>query len=215
VLDRIQQHLEAIYQIRCEHRASDFVVDAELGERLGGSALGREELLVSESHDGLELALVMPKELVGRLAPYDLSPGKALDTELPAFCEVAEGVSHFMYLSRAAALERQVSLLELEAQGEVDKFATCVLLRWGHGVGGFAKELMARLFDRAGLRSGLSPEESRRYQEAGRLGQRFCGRLLPLVNERKLEPLLDALRYAYRLGAEAKLTHLATAAARP
>jgi hypothetical protein len=37
---------------------------------------------------------------------------------------------------------------------------------------------------------------------------------MPFVLERKLEPLLDALRYAYRLGAEAKLTHLAAAPSR-
>ena len=213
MLDTIQEHLEAIYSIRCEHRARDFVVDAEVGEQLGGGALGREELLVRESHEGLELALVLPKELMGRLTPYEGAPGRALDSELPAFCEVAEGVSHFMYLSRAAALERKVSLLELETQGEIDKFASCVLLRWGHGVGEFARHMIG-LFQRAGLRAGLSAEESRRYAEAGRLGQRFCERLLPLVNQRKLEPLLDSLRYAYRLGAEAKLTHLAVAGSR-
>lgn len=213
MLDRIQEHLEAIYQIRCEHRARDFVVDAEVGERLGGTGQAREELLVHESHEGLELALVLPRELVARLQPFDAAPGRALDSELPAFCEVAEGVSHFLYLSRAAALERKVSLLELEVQAEIDKFASCVLLRWGHGVGGFGRYLMERLF-RAGLRDGLSAEETRRYQEAGRLGARFCERLMPLVHERKLEPLLDALRYAYRLGAEAKLSHLASAPSR-
>jgi hypothetical protein len=209
LLDTIQEHLEAIYSIRCEHRARDFVVDTEVGEQLGGGMLRREELLICEGQDELELALVLPSALVGRLTPFEGAPGLALESELPAFCEVAEGVSHFLYLSRAAALERKVSLLELEAQGEIDKFASCVLLRWGHGVGDFAKHMLG-LIQRAGLRPGLSPEESRRYTEAGRLGQRFCERLLPLVIERKLEPLLDSLRYAYRLGAEAKLCHLAT-----
>jgi hypothetical protein len=214
VLDRIQEHLEAIYQIRCEHRARDFVVDPEVGEQLGGAAHGREELLVLESPEGLELSLVLPPDLVGRLRPYEDAPGRALETELPAFCEVAEGVSHFLYISRAAELDRHVSLLELEAQAEVDKFASCVLLRWGTGVGAFAQYLIGRLFHTATLPAGLSQEESRRYQEAGRLGLRFCERLMPWVHERKLEPMLDALRYVYRLGAEAKLTHLATAPSR-
>jgi hypothetical protein len=81
-------------------------------------------------------------------------------------------------------------------------------------VGPFAQHLMGRLFHRAALREGLSAEETHRYTEAGRLGRRFCERLMPWIGERKLEPMLDALRYAYRLGAEAKLTHLATAASR-
>ena len=53
----IQEQLEAIYGIRCEYRAKDFLV--RLAERAGAGRhrrAAREELLVAEGDDGLELA---------------------------------------------------------------------------------------------------------------------------------------------------------------
>ena len=103
-----------------------------------------------------------------------------------------------------------MSLLELEAQAEVDKFAICLLHRWGEGVLAWAKELFRRLFERVSLPGRACPAPERwRYEEANRLSRAFCARLLPHVAERRLDRLLSALRYSYRLGAEAKLHHLA------
>jgi hypothetical protein len=122
---------------------------------------------------------------------------------------VAEGVSHFLYVAHTAAHGRTVSLLELEAQAEVDKFAVCLLHRWGEGVGAWAEELLERLFQRVSYRERLSPQERWRYQEANRLSRLFCTRLMGHVTGRRLDRLLGDLRYAYRLGAEAKLRHFA------
>ena len=118
-------------------------------------------------------------------------------------------MSHFLYLLRSAELARSVSLLELEAQAEVDKFALLLLRAWSSGRGRFAARLHQSLFDETDYRPGLSPLERRRYGEANRLARAFCTRLLPLCAARRLEPVLQALRYAYRLGATAKFQHFA------
>ena len=102
-----------------------------------------------------------------------------------------------------------MSLLELEAQAEVDKFAICLLQRWGEGALAWAKELFHRLFEAIRYLPHLPGAERWRYEEANRLSRAFCARLLPHVAERRLDKLLSALRYNYRLGAEAKLHHLA------
>lgn len=204
MLDRIQEHLEAIYGIRCEYRAADFLVDTESAKALGGTGRAREELLVSEGGDGLELALYVEPALLERVSK--LEPQAALHEHIGDFCEVTEGVSHFVYLAQAAALERQVSLLELEAQAEVDKFAVCTLLRWGTSA---AKSLISGLFDRVTLREGLSAAERWRYTESSRIAKSYCERLAPLVSKRHLEELLTELRHAYRMGAEAKLQYFA------
>lgn len=209
MLDRIQEHLEAIYGIRCELRAADFVLDVPEAAALGGTGRGREELLVHQTEEALEVALVMPRALVRRLAPFEDAPAQAVEQVLGDFCEAAEGVSHFLYLSRAAELDRSVSLLELEAQAEIDKFAACVLLRWGRDVPAFARALHERLFVRHRLRDDLSAEERERYAQANQLAMGFCAALLPLIARRHLDGVLSALRYVYRLGAEAKLRHLA------
>jgi len=135
-----------------------------------------------------------------------LAPG------LDAYCRLAEGVSHFLYLARTAALGRRLSILELEVQAEVDKFASLALHRWPSLQGASARALHARLFRDVSYRPGLGPEERFRYAEANRLAALFTARLLAHVMARRLDRLLEALRYAYRLGAEAKLQHLARAA---
>src|SRR4051794_18817533 len=106
---RIQRHLEAIYGIRCALQVTDCLLDEGQARALGGTMRAREELLVREEEGAVELGLFLAPELLER--PADLG----------AFCEATEGVSHFLYLSRAASLDRHVSLLELEAQAEVDK----------------------------------------------------------------------------------------------
>jgi hypothetical protein len=76
-------------------------------------------------------------------------------------------------------------------------------------VGAWAEELLLRLFDRVSYRERLSPQERWRYEEANRLSRRFCARLMGHVTGRRLDRLPGDLRYAYRLGAEAKLRHFA------
>ena len=194
---RIQQHLEAIYGIRCELRVTDCLLDESQARALGGTMRAREELLVREDAQGVEVGLFLAPELLEAAS------------DLGAFCEAAEGVSHFLYLHRAASLDRHVSLLELEAQAEVDKFAICALGAWSDdGEGQQAKGIFRRIFDGVKLRAGLSEQESWRYREASRLARAYCQRLLPIITGRRLERLLAELRYAYRLGAEAKLDYL-------
>ena len=212
MLDRIQEHLEAIYGLRCEYRARDFLVDSETARALGGTGRSREELLVSQSHDGenLDLALYLEPSLLKRVTSFESHPDEALDGgELAGFCEVAEGVSHFVYLTQTAGLERTVSLLELEAQAEVDKFAICLLMRWGRDGAAWATSLAGRLFQRVRFNEQLTPDERWRYVEANRLAQAYVGRLMRHVREGQLERLLGELRHAYRLGAEAKLQYFA------
>jgi hypothetical protein len=210
MIDRVQDHLEAIYGITCAARAEGFLVDREAAVLLGATGRADEELLVSEGDGELELALYLAPTLLHRLKPYESgSVHSLLERELDGFCQVAEGVSHFVYVTHTAVHGRTVSLLELEAQAEVDKFALCLMHRWGEGVGAWAEDLLRRLFDRVSYRARLSEAERWRYEEANRLSRNFCSRLMGHVSGRRLERLLSELRYAYRLGAEAKLRHFA------
>jgi hypothetical protein len=187
LIDRIQAHLEAIYGVRCDLRASDHLIDADAARALGGSG-DREELFVREADDALELALFIKQ-------------GRGFS----AFCEATEGVSHFMYLVRAAELDRKVSLLELEAQAEIDKFASFALLEWRKSD---ARALYEQLFDRVAYRPELSADERWRYEQANRMAKNYCRRLLELIAARRMDQLLAELRETYRMGSEAKLQRL-------
>lgn len=207
MLDLLQEHIEAIYGIRCEYRARDFLVDSPSALALGASGHAREELLVHQDEDGLELALYIDPALLCRVSSAE--PLRAIELDMGGFCEVAEGVSHFVYLSRSAMLDRSVSLLELEAQAEVDKFAICGLLRWGEDRVRWAWTLLATLFDRTRLRETLSDAERWRYRQSSRIARAYCERLLPLFVAGDLGRVLTELRHGYRLGAEAKLHYFA------
>ncbi len=187
-----------------------FLLDPEQA-RLLRSPGSEEELWVREDEDGLEIGLYYSPALRTRLEARSLRDTGWLAPGLDAYCRLAEGVSHFLYLARSVALGRRLTLLELEVQAEVDKFASLVLHRWPWLEPASSQELHARLFRDVSYRSGLSLEERGRYVEANRIAALFTARLLAHVMARRLDRLLEALRYAYRLGAEAKLQHLARA----
>ena len=209
LVDEVQDQLEAIYDIECP-RASDFLLHPEEAKALRSPGAD-EELWLHEGEDGLEVGLYYSTALRAHLETRSLTDAGWLSPDLDAYCRLAEGVSHFLYLARTAALGRRLSMLELEAQAEVDKFASLVLHRWPSMRAGLARELHTRLFRDVSYRPELRPEEQARYVEANRLGAVFTARLLAHVVARRLDRLLEALRYAYRLGAEAKLQHLARA----
>ncbi|HVP59690.1 MAG TPA: hypothetical protein VMT11_04005 [Myxococcaceae bacterium] len=209
-MDEVQDQLQAIYDIECP-RASAFLLRPEQAELLG-SPRSDEELWVHEGEEGLEVGLYYSEALRTHLEARSLRDAAWLAPGLDAYCRLAEGVSHFLYLARAAELGRHLSMLELEVQAEVDKFASLALHHWPALQAASARELHARLFRDVSYRPGLAAEEHARYVEANRLAALFTARLLALVVARRLDRLLEALRYAYRLGAEAKLRHLARTA---
>src|SRR3989442_545799 len=79
--------------------------------------------------------------------------------------------------SSERAGRRPVSQLELEAQGELDKYLCVLLQLWAVGRRGASAELRHRLFDRVTLRSGLPAAEKERYRVAGALAA-ACARAL-------------------------------------
>src|SRR5215470_12497158 len=157
LVDVLQDQLEAIYDIECP-RASDFLLHPEQAELLRRPRAD-EELWVHEGEEGLEVGLYYSPGLRSRLADRSLRDPAWLAPGLDAYCRLAEGVSHFLYLARAAALGRTLSMLELEVQAEVDKFASLVLHHWPSLQGAAGARLHARLFRDVSYRPGLAPEE--------------------------------------------------------
>jgi hypothetical protein len=214
MLDELQRALEVIYGVSAPGRVGDYVATEEVLAALGARARASEELLVVQSESGLELALFISPEVLRSLPKLEASGARAfLDGLLPAFSTAAEGVSHFVYLTLQALRERAVSLLELEVQAEVDKFATALLHLWKHGERRRSPELRARLFDRVGYRADLGVDERDRYRHANHLARGYAGFLeTQFVVDGSLERLLRELRHAYRLRGAEKLEYLAARA---
>ena len=204
VLRRTQRHLQAIYAIEAPDVA-DFVVDAPTAAALApGARVGREALLVSERDGSAEVAVFIAPELVAQVASR--APAAAVEEALDAWAVTVEVVSHFLLLAHRAGREEGVSLLELEAQAEVDKFVTASLVAGRDEPPG---ALRSRLFDGARLLPDLDPAERERYATAGRWADGYCRRLerLPHVGA-----VLVELRSFWRLSGHARLERMRRAA---
>ena len=194
-LRRIQSELERFYGLERAPNVTRFVRDGDQGSR--------EVVLLRESADELEIALVLPPE------SKQIPAGGALSD---VWLQVAEGVSHFLYLVERARISLPVTKLELELQAEVDKF---VLSLGFSGTSGFsgdsgftgfsandARGLLQRMFDSPRF---LDPEDSEagaRYRLAHHLAARFVSRVV-VANDRGR--VLERLRAFYRAGQADKI----------
>lgn len=131
LLEELQGLLQQTYDLPGEHRVTDFLtMNPAVIEALGialESAGAREQLLVSQQDDSVDLAVYIAPEVLARLGDSD--PLEFLhDGNLADFWLVLEGVSHFVYLAWNAGMDKPVTRLELELQAEVDKFVLGALL---------------------------------------------------------------------------------------
>ncbi|GAO02819.1 hypothetical protein [Anaeromyxobacter sp. PSR-1] len=209
----LQDELEAIYGVEAP-RVHAFVMGEAAARAAGRAPRAPEELLVLEEQDGVALGLYLADEVMRAAAaadPHDPRPRLTARGALGRLACAAEGVSHFVYLATRAAAGRPVSLLELEVQAEVDKFALLVLHLWRRGLRRMSPALRRRLFERVAYRAHLGAEELHRYREANRLGGGYArwleGRY---VEEADVDGLLRELRRSYRLGGGEKLGYLGT-----
>jgi hypothetical protein len=136
-----------------------------------------------------------------------LEPHEALEHALGPWAAVTEGVSHFLLLFRRAARDEEVSMLELEAQAEVDKVVTASLVLGGSADA--SRRARERLLRGATLAEGLSADEHERYTLAGRFADRYCARLEQL---RDVAARLTELRAFYRQPGHARMERLRRAA---
>jgi hypothetical protein len=209
----LQDELHAIYGVEAP-RVHGFLVGRDTARAAGCAPRAPEELLVMEEEDGVSLGLFLDDAVMAAAAgadPHDPRPRLTARGALGGLACAAEGVSHFVYLATRAAEGRPVSLLELEVQAEVDKFALLVLHLWRRGLRRMSPALRRRLFERVRYHAFLEAPERRRYEEANRLGGGYARWLEErFVSGADLDGLLRELRRSYRLGGREKLGYLGT-----
>ena len=213
----LQSEIEAIYGVEAP-RVGDFLVGRDRARAIGAEPRAPEALLVFEEGDGVRLGLYLDEAVLRGAAaadPHHPRPQLTRRSHLGEVACAAEGVSHFVYLATRAGANRPVSLLELEVQAEVDKFALMLLHLWRRGLRRLCGALRGRLFERVRFHSWLDAEALERYRKANRLGSGYARWLeWRFVEEADAEGLLRELRASYRLGGGEKLGHLAARALR-
>jgi hypothetical protein len=205
-LAQLQRLLQSVHGLEESAHVADFLVDDP--SDWSAEASPNEALLVAEDGDELRVGLFLDARVLAQLARGAAEPWT--HARLSGFCAATEGVSHFLYLLHRARARRPVSQLELEAQGELDKYLCVLLQLWAVGRRDASAQLRHRLFERASLRPGLSRAERDRYRLASALAA-ACARALEsrYVVRGQLEGLLREVRRLYRLGGGEKLSALA------
>jgi hypothetical protein len=165
-----------------------------------GAREADEKLLVHQDGDRLEVCLYLDRDLVERLGDDDptsrLHPGNIAD-----YCLALEGVSHFLYLVWRASHSREVSLLELEMQAEVDKYVGSAFLFGEQGDGWVPSDLGRWLFDDPVFDEHLDAPGRARYRSANYYAGKYCSRLESrYLRRRALGDMVNELRRFYRLG---------------
>ena len=167
-LRRIQRQLERFYALERAPSVTRFV----------------------REHAGeLEIALVLPPE------SREIPAGGTLSD---VWLQVAEGVSHFIYLAERARVDLPVTQLELELQAEVDKFV--LSLDFAHEP---PAHLLDRMFDHPRFLDDEHTEAGERYRLAHQLAARFVSRVV-VANDRQRAQ--ERLRSFYRAGQTEKIS---------
>jgi len=197
----IQEHLQNIYQIEAPD-ISDFLLDEEQLQALKQPLRPcREWVLIQQEEDELNIGVYLHAE--DRAAVEKRSPLQALSEVPQSWALVTEGISHFLLLFRRALRDEPVSLLELEAQAEVDKYVCSRLLI------GLHPGLRGWIHQESQILPEFSTEERERYHLASRMADRYCERL---ERHRYISSMLAELRSFYRQSGATRLELLRKAA---
>jgi len=217
MLKRLQQQLNETYQADPGYDVRDFLItDAQLAKAISGNNVltnSGETLLICEEEDGLSLSLYLEAEILKRLDSNN--PLSALRTgQLNDLCKVIEGLSHFNYVVWGASRDRTMSLLELELQGEIDKFVSTMQLADEQHDTDMLNGLHGKLFNNQRFSSDLNEEQLERYQAATEYAARFCrGLRRRFLKNRK--STLTELRCFYRMPLTDKISHIHSRAWHP
>ncbi|HEU4603449.1 MAG TPA: hypothetical protein VFS24_15855 [Steroidobacteraceae bacterium] len=205
----MQSLLARLYDAPVEHEVSDFVLHNANRVRalIGIDAQTDEQVFVVEDRDSVRVGVYISSEVLERLSKHD--PMHLLDDDnLADFCTALEGVSHFHYLMWNVGRGRKVSLLELELQAEVDKYAAALALMTRQRDGRFPHALHPRLFHHVAFAPSLDPQSRHRYEEANRHAARYCRALeerFLRTRHSRPERWLGELRKFFRAGQQEKL----------
>ena len=203
----VQRRLEALYALERQAPVTEFLIPVEHARDYPG---GGSRTLLTQRGEDVSLGVVLEDSVRTRLAAAD--PRVHLDREnLDPFCVAAEEVSHFVYLFFCASAARQVTQLELELQGEVDKYLSSVFLLCLQNEGAVSPLLRELLFRQYHLAAHVTDEEGRaRYHRASHLAYRYCGYLESrFLRPSRLPELAREARRFYRLGQRDKLERIA------
>lgn len=211
-LTMLQLTLETYYDIDPPYSISEFVCHSAQTDTGTSCCKGTtpEMLVYREDGTNLDISLFLNPSLMTNLCT-ETYKNTWIDQSFDNGCIVLEGVSHFLYMVFNAHFDRQVSMLDLEIQAEIDKFLFAVLdTEYRES----SDKLLQKLFCEVSYREDLSDALKHRYEQANSLAYRYCQWLQSTYELKSSnKSLLAEVGKVYRLNSTAKQEHIYTVTA--
>ncbi len=165
---QIAAFLYNYYQLDHGHSAQDFVITTQTFRSWFPNAKERGMLCIHSHDEQANVGIYVEQKVKDLLEAHN--PLQALTNHnLDAFLVVIEEASHFHYVMQRVSHQLPVTGLEVETQGEIDKFLVCAALLKEQCGDSHALALAHLVFDR----SIVTAEEPSAYELATKLAARF------------------------------------------
>jgi hypothetical protein len=205
MLQRIYKLLCKLYELEAEFKIEDFLIKQAPEILISGTKKishrtpSREAVFVHQLNGAVEIGLFVHPDILQRLKTKHYS-----NDDLA--CAI-EGVSHFIYLVECIKSARQCSQLELELQGEIDKFVLLHLFAANQQT--LSPKLFKELFESFAFDDRLTEDELERYETAHHFAVKYCQRLrdscfFPL----RVSKLIANIRPFFRQNLQGKLNQV-------
>lgn len=166
-INQIENKLKELTGCKHDLRSSDFIIPTE----------NQNALIIKEQGNDADLAVCLQKDILERLGERDF-PNDFSFKLLPDLSVVVEELSHFNYYCENALLDQSLSELELEVQGEVDKFAYALECLHLKNAQDLKDQLFEVMFGELTLGGWVDESEVQRYYEAHQIARQFCRHVL-------------------------------------
>jgi hypothetical protein len=209
---QIDRALKRLYNLESQYRAEDFLLSRPVSSQSKvGNADLRGALYVRGEAQELSLGIYLSEAVTHHLSTFKAwRHRKWSRDQIGAFTVATEEISHFHYLLFHATNSRQVTQLELELQGEIDKFLLTYFAtrHLSEDFPTVFEALFEQIFYRFHLADHLSAEEKTRYTDANSLARRFIRKQVRWLTGKDPhhEKSLGNLRRFYRVGAGEKIS---------
>jgi hypothetical protein len=204
-ISKIDRALKRLYNLHSPLQAEDFLLRRPYSSSVDQAPPGALYIEPpTPEEDTLSLGIYLNPSVQTALDDFPQWARHWNAQQLAAFGLAAEEVSHFHYVAHHAPQGRGVSQLELELQGEVDKFLITFFAR------PVAEEpftaLLERFFENFHFHPKLDAEQRERYAHAHTMAKAFLVKHADLFRGAPQDKLLKIVREFYRLSLEEKVS---------
>lgn len=198
MLGIIQSKIEQMYRLNSCPEATKYLLSPDEFRAWVHNNIDQPQVLFLDQGTDASMGIYLGKKIFKNL-------GKSIKTfSFSDFCVMAEEVSHFIYLIWSKANGKKTSLLDLEIQGEIDKFMIASDF--------YRNEQVAfeKIFENHSFLSTLSHEDLQRYEFAHNLGKKLIMEWKRKKVSRKNK--INWLRHFYRQNSTARIAMIESGA---